>query len=199
MNKLKKIAVFCGSSTGTRPEYANAAEQLALSLCQHGISLVYGGASVGIMGILADSMLKHGGEAIGVIPKSMVDIEISHQSLTELFVVDTMHERKALMADMSDGFILLPGGAGSLDEFFEILTWLQLGYHIKPCAILNTSGYYDPLLHFIDHAIKEGFMKQAHREATLVETSPENLVSSLFDFAPELGEKWINDTANISS
>ncbi|MDF1795580.1 MAG: TIGR00730 family Rossman fold protein [Coxiellaceae bacterium] len=195
MNTAKKITVFCGSSKGINDAYAQAAKQLAAALCNNHLSLVYGGATVGIMGILADAVLQHGGEVTGVIPESMVDIEISHQGLTELFVVQTMHERKAKMSDISDGFILFPGGAGSLDEFFEIFTWLQLGYHNKPCAILNINGYYDPILNFIDHAINEGFMKQAHKDAILVDTSPENLVLSLLGFTPTLDEKWIRDKA----
>jgi uncharacterized protein (TIGR00730 family) len=191
MNKINNIAVFCGSNHGINAEYTKAAEALALALCQHGIALVYGGATVGLMGVLADSMLQSGGEVIGVIPESMVDVEIAHQGLTKLFTVKTMHERKALISDISDGFILLPGGAGSLDEFFEIFTWLQLGYHKKPCSILNTNGYYNPILHFIDQAINEGFMKPAHKEAILVENSPEKLLLSLFEFTPQLGEKWL--------
>ena len=193
MNKINKIAVFCGSNHGINPKYAKAAKALAQSLFKHKISLVYGGASVGLMGILADSLLECGGDVIGVIPQSMVDVEISHQGLTELFVVKTMHERKALISDISDGFILFPGGAGSLDEFFESFTGLQLGHHKKPISILNIDGYYDSILRFIDHAIHEGFMKEAHKKAILVETSPDQLLPSLFEFLPQLGEKWIRN------
>src|SRR5579862_5553391 len=162
-NLMKKIGVFCGSNTGNNPLYAETAKQLAISMAHAGITLVYGGANVGLMGVLADNILKNNGYVVGVIPKSLVEVEIAHQHLTELHTVNSMHERKAMIADISDGFIMLPGGPGSLDEFFETLTWAQLGYHSKPCGILNVCNYYNYLLKFLDHAVEQGFIKQVHR------------------------------------
>lgn len=190
---MKSITVFCGSSTGFNPVYGQAARAFGQHLAQRQIALVYGGASVGLMGIVADTVLAQAGRVIGVIPEAMQKIEIAHRSLSELCVVDTMHQRKALMADRADAFVLLPGGAGSLDEFFEVFTWLQLGYHRKPCGILNVNGYYDGLLAWIDHAIAEGFMKPAHRDAIICETEIEPLLDRLAAFVPTLPGKWVKN------
>ncbi len=174
---MKKVCVYCGSSSGRRPEYGYAARSLAKVLTLRGIGLVYGGASVGIMGEIADAVLAGGGEVIGVIPQSLVDKEVAHDRLTELKVVGSMHERKAVMMDLSDGFIALPGGLGTQEELFEVLTWSQLDFHKKPCGLLNVEGYYDKLCSFLDHAVEEQFVKMHHRETLLVENSPEKLLS----------------------
>ena len=189
---MKNVAIFCGSSRGNDPAYVQATMDVATILSQHNVAIVYGGATVGLMGVLADTMLSCGGEVTGVIPTSMVAVEIAHQELTQLHVVKTMHERKALIADIADGFMLLPGGAGSLDEFFEIFTWLQLGYHHKPCAILNINGYFDALLDFIAHTVKQGFMKASNQQAMIVETDAQAIVSRLLQQgAVRLEKKWI--------
>ena len=174
---MKKVCVYCGSSLGKRPEYAYAARRLAKALTLQGIGLVYGGASVGIMGEIADAVLAGGGEVIGVIPQVLVDKEVAHGGLTELKVVGSMHERKAIMMEISDGFIALPGGLGTQEELFEVLTWSQLGFHKKPCGLLNVGGYYDKLCSFLDHAVEEQFVKTHHREMLLVEDSPEKLLT----------------------
>jgi uncharacterized protein (TIGR00730 family) len=174
---MKKVCVYCGSSSGRRPEYSYAARSLAKALTLRGIGLVYGGASVGIMGEIADAVLAGGGEVIGVIPQALVDKEVAHNGLTELKVVGSMHERKQVMMDLSDGFIALPGGLGTQEELFEVLTWSQLGFHKKPCGLLNVEGYYDKLCSFLDHAVDEQFVKTHHREMLLVDDSPEKLLT----------------------
>jgi len=189
--KINRLAVFCGANSGSSTFYSAAAEQLADLLSNEGIALVYGGAKVGLMGSIANRMLKNGAEVIGVMPKSLVDVEIAHENLTKLHVVNTMHERKALISELSDGFIMLPGGFGSLDEFFEMLTWAQLGYHQKPCGILNTEGYYDCLLKFTENAVAEGFVKEAHRKMILVESSAEKLLTRFANYVAPLDKKWI--------
>ena len=179
---LRRVCVFCGSATGTRPEYAAAARELARCLVSLGTGLVYGGASVGLMGILADEVLRGGGEVIGVIPKFLSDKEIAHRGLTRLHIVDSMHERKALMASLSDGFIAMPGGFGTFDEFCVILTWSQLGLLPKPCGLLNSAGYYDPLLAMFDHAMAEGFVRPQHREKVLTDCDPTFLLEKMREF-----------------
>ena len=159
----RRVCVFCGSNTGLRPEYLAEAVALGRLLGKAGLGLVYGGAQVGLMGALADAALANGGEVIGVIPRSLAAVEVAHQGLSRLDLVETMHERKALMAQEADAFVALPGGFGTLDEFFEILTWAQLGIHTKPCLMVNTGGYYDHLLSFLDVAIEEGFLKGENR------------------------------------
>src|SRR5215475_2650578 len=156
---MKRICVFCGSSSGSRPEYRVCAEELGTELIRRQIGLIYGGGNVGLMGAIADAVLRGGGEAIGVIPEHLMTREIAHKQLTKLHVVRSMHERKALMADLSDAFIALPGGFGTLEEFCEAVTWAQLGLHAKPCGILNVQGYYSPLLAMFDDAVREGFLK----------------------------------------
>jgi uncharacterized protein (TIGR00730 family) len=181
---MRRICVFCGSSTGLRPGYAAAARHLGKLLVEHNLGLVYGGGSVGLMGILADAALAAGGEVIGVIPQSLADREVAHHGLGELRIVETMHERKAAMADLADAFIALPGGFGTLDEFFEILTWAQLGIHAKPCGLLNVESYFDSLLDFLDRAVDDQLLKLAHRRLILVENDPRELLARLEQATP---------------
>lgn len=190
-HNLKAIAIFCGANVGSNPIYATTATQLANLFADSNITLVYGGANIGLMGILADQVLTRGGKAIGVIPQSLVDVEIAHKNLTELHVVHTMHERKALMAELADGFIMLPGGPGSLDEFFEMYTWAQLGYHKKPCGLLNVNGYYDHLLKYLDHAVTEGFLKQSQRDMIIVDQSCQSLLQKFATYEPLQDTKWL--------
>src|SRR5262245_36632496 len=164
---MRRVGVFCGSKVGSRPEYADAARQLGKALVGRGMGLVFGAGHVGLMGVLADVVLAAGGEAVGVIPQALVDKELAHTGLTELHVVETMHQRKALMADLSDSFVALPGAFGTGDELFEILTWSQLGLHAKPIGLLDVAGFFGPLLEWLDHAVAEGFLKPAHRNLLL--------------------------------
>ena len=173
---IKRICVFCGSSLGVRPEYGQAAAQLGRLLAGSRIGLVYGGARVGLMGALADSVLEAGGEAIGVMPRALVEKEIAHSGLTELRVVECMHERKTLMSDLADAFVLLPGGFGSWEEFCEVVTWLQLGIHQKPCGVLNVAGYYAALISLTEHAAAEGFLRPAHKDLVIVADNPQQLL-----------------------
>jgi uncharacterized protein (TIGR00730 family) len=189
---MQRICVFCGSNAGVRPAYAEVARTLAGELVQRGIGVVYGGGRVGLMGALADAALAAGGQVTGVIPDSLQRREVAHPGITDLRVVGTMHERKALMADLADGFIALPGGFGTLDEFFEILTWAQLQIHTKPCGILNAEGYFDPLLAFVDHAVEQGFVAPAHRDMIVIEGSVPRLLDRLVAYrAPAVG-KWLD-------
>lgn len=188
---MKSICVYCGSSPGRTETYSKAARHLGRALAERGIKLVYGGASVGIMGVLADAVLEHGGQAVGVIPEALVKKEVAHHHLSELHVTGSMHERKMLMAELSEGFIALPGGIGTLEEIFEIWTWAQLGFHKKPFGMLNIDGYYDSLITFLDHTVAEQFVKQPHRSMLMVETDPETLLDRLSCYmAPDV-EKWI--------
>ncbi|OLF19579.1 LOG family protein [Actinophytocola xanthii] len=171
-----RICVFCGSSAGKGPGYLAAAEAVGATLAARGIGLVYGGASVGTMGAVADAALAAGGEVVGVIPQSLVDREVAHHGLTELHVVADLHERKAKMATLADAFLALPGGAGTLEELFEVYTWAQLGLHAKPIALLDVAGYYQPMLRFLDHMVDEGFLASTYREMLLVETDPNRVV-----------------------
>lgn len=185
---MKRICVFCGSSLGAKPEYSKAAQELGYLMAQKNIGLVYGGASVGIMGEVANAVLKEGGEAIGVIPGFMVEKELAHKKLSDLRVVNSMHERKALMAELSDGFIALPGGFGTFEEFFEVLTWGQLSIHTKPCGLLNICNYYDKLIEFIDYSVKEQFVKVDCRALVLAENEPKNLLEKMQSYqAPKIG------------
>ncbi len=188
---MKKICVYCGSSPGKSPEYIDSARALARELVTRNIGLVYGGASVGIMGEIANCVLAGGGEVVGVIPQSLVDREVSHNGLTELIVVGSMHERKAIMTKMSDGFIALPGGLGTIEELFEVLTWSQLGFHQKPCALLNVKQYYSSLCSFLDNAVEEQFVKSIHSEMLLVENEPSKLLDSMENYTPPVVDKWI--------
>lgn len=188
-NVIKKIGVFCGSSMGNSALYRESAEKLADAMSSSGITLVYGGAKVGLMGSLANRMLQNGSNVIGIIPNSLVD-EIAHEGLTELHIVTSMSERKAYINELADGFIMLPGGPGSLDEFFEMLTLGQLGHHLKPCGILNISGYYDQLLSFLDHAVTQGFLKQIHRNMIIVDQSPCSLINRFTNYQAPAIKKW---------
>jgi len=190
---MKKICVFCGSSFGSNKAYSETANELGKVIAQAGIGLVYGGAKVGLMGEIASAVLKEGGEAIGVIPKQLVDKEVAHDGLTKLHIVGSMHERKALMADLSDGFIAMPGGFGTLEEIFEIVAWGQLNFHTKPVGLLNVNGYYNNLIKFIDHSVKENFIKPEHREMIRVDEKPKALLEQLQDYTPLKIDKadWI--------
>ncbi|HRH46840.1 MAG TPA: TIGR00730 family Rossman fold protein [Pyrinomonadaceae bacterium] len=189
---MKSITVFCGSSSGFRPEYAEAAKELGRNLVEQNIRLVYGGGNVGLMGIIADEVMKNGGEVLGIIPESLDKKEVAHRQITELRVVGSMHERKALMAEFADGFIAMPGGIGTFEEFFEILTWAQLGFHHKPCAILNVANYYDGLLSLCDNAVNEGFLRQKHSELILVDSDSVKLLEKMKNYKPQAVEKWID-------
>jgi uncharacterized protein (TIGR00730 family) len=191
---MRRLCVFCGSSTGARPEYRDAARRLGTLLAHRGVGLVFGAGHVGLMGVLADAVLQAGGEAVGVIPQALVDKELAHNGLTRLHVVETMHQRKALMADLSDGFAALPGGFGTADETFEILTWVQLGLHAKPVGLLNVAGFFDPLLAWIDHAVREGFLRPEHRGLLVVAAEPEALLDALPRHRPVETPKWIDET-----
>ncbi|MEE9451461.1 MAG: TIGR00730 family Rossman fold protein, partial [Gammaproteobacteria bacterium] len=169
---LKSLAVFCGSSSGNQSSYENVTQQFAEAMVDAGITLVYGGGNVGLMGVLAKAVLNKGGQAIGVIPKILVEKELAYVGLTHLHIVDSMHERKALMAELSQGVVLLPGGFGSLDEFFEMLTWSQLNLHSKPCGILNVEHYFSDLIKFLDHAEQQDFVTSEHREMIMITDSP---------------------------
>ncbi|MCK6684153.1 MAG: TIGR00730 family Rossman fold protein [Thermoanaerobaculia bacterium] len=186
---MQRLCVFCGSSPGLRPEYLEASRDLARVLAAQRIELVYGGSRVGLMGALAQAMLEHGGQVTGVIPEALVEKELAFTDATRLHVVGSMHERKALMADLSDGFIALPGGFGTLDEFFEAVTWVQLGIHRKPCGLLNVCGYFDSLAVFLDHATERGFIQRAHRAIVLMAGNGEELVSKLRTFLPPAVDK----------
>jgi uncharacterized protein (TIGR00730 family) len=194
---MKRVCVFCGSNAGIRPEYGIAAQELATVLARRGLGLVYGGGKVGLMGMLADSMLEAGGEVIGVIPQSLVAKEVAHHGVSELRIVDTMHQRKALMNDLSDAFIALPGGFGTLEEFFEILTWSQLGIHGKPSGLLNVSGYYDSLLAMLDHAVSEQFLRPAYRQLVIADIDADTLVQRLDSFSPVQAGMRANATGNF--
>lgn len=189
---MKRVCVFAGSSSGRRPDYLAAATRLGSLLAERGIGLVYGGARVGMMGAVADAVLAGGGEVIGVIPRALVEKEVAHTGLTDLRVVTSMHERKALMADLSGGFIAVPGGWGTLDEFFEILTWAQLGIHGKPCGLLNVHGYFDRLLSFLDHTVEQGFVRREYDSFFTVSDDPAALLGAMAAHRPPTIEKWID-------
>lgn len=189
---MKSICVFCGSSFGTRTAYAETALETGRVIAEHGYRLVYGGAKVGLMGTVADGAIKAGGEVIGVLPRALEEKELAHEGLNELHLVSSMHERKALMADLSDAFIALPGGAGTLEEIFEVWTWGQLGYHQKPCGFLNVEGYYDQLIAFLDHQTQEAFTKQAMREMVQIAGTPQALIDLFRGYEAPDTPKWIN-------
>jgi uncharacterized protein (TIGR00730 family) len=190
---MKRICVFCGSSVGVRPAYQQAAQRLGELLADRGIGLVFGGGCIGLMGAIADAALSKGGEVIGVIPQSLVRREIGHPGVTKLHVVETMHQRKALMADLSDAFIALPGGYGTLEEICEAITWSQLGIQQKPCGLLNIEGYWDGLMALLDHAVNEGFVRKENSQLVLVAKTPERLLERLQDWEPPSHiEKWLD-------
>jgi uncharacterized protein (TIGR00730 family) len=196
MNPLKRIGVFCGSSPGGDPAFTEAAKAVGTELARRGIGLVYGGGNVGLMGVVADATLESGGEVIGVIPEALEGKELGHQGVTELRVVASMHERKALMEELSDGFVALPGGFGTFEELLEILAWSQLGIHRKPAGILNVSGYYDYLIAMFDHAVSQRLLSSSNRELVLTETEIAPLLNCMRDFEPAAAEKWL-DRATI--
>jgi uncharacterized protein (TIGR00730 family) len=188
---IKKICVYCGSSPGKNPAFSIAASSLAKAMCERGIGLVYGGAAVGVMGALANAVLEAGGEAIGVIPRSLAVKEVAHANLTELHVVSSMHDRKAMMAELADGFIALPGGWGTLEEIFEILTWAQLGFHEKPCGLLNIEGYYDGLIDFLDNAIEQQFVREVCRPMLMTAREPVELLDRFAGYRAPRVRKWM--------
>jgi uncharacterized protein (TIGR00730 family) len=188
---MQRICVYCGSSPGRLPEYREAARSLGYELAARGLGLVYGGASVGVMGAVADAVLERGGEVIGVIPSALARKEVAHDGLADLIVVGSMHERKARMAELSDGFIALPGGWGTLEEIFEMLTWAQLGFHRKPCGILNVAAYYDGLVSFLERAIEERFVREEFRPLMLVEEEPSQLLNRFREFKAPRVRKWL--------
>jgi uncharacterized protein (TIGR00730 family) len=193
LRRVERICVFCGASPGARPAYREATAELARVLVDEGIGVVYGGGGVGLMGALADAVIEAGGELTGVIPRALVDREIAHRDVLDMRVVGSMHERKALMAELSGAFIALPGGIGTLEELFEVYTWAQLGLHQKPCALMNVEGYYDGIETFLAHAVSERFLREETRELLLVDTDPATLVERLRAFEPTAAvPKWID-------
>lgn len=188
---IRRVCVFCGSSTGADPEYARAADALARELVGRDVALVFGGGGVGLMGVIADAVLAAGGTAIGVIPQHLVDREIAHRGLTELRVVNSMHERKAVMAELSDAFVALPGGFGTVEEFCEVVTWTQLGLHRKRCGLLNVRRFYDPLLALFDRAVADGFIKPSNRELVVSHETPAALLDTLARPLENIEPKWI--------
>jgi len=191
--KIRKICVYCGSSPGKNPAYSLAAKSLAKSLCDRGIGLVYGGAAIGVMGAVANAVLEAGGEAIGVIPKSLAVKEVAHDGLSELHVVASMHDRKAMMAELADGFIALPGGWGTLEEIFEILTWAQLGFHNKPCGLLNVEGYYNGLIDFLENAFEQQFVNDLCRPMLMESREPDALLDQFAAYKAPKVRKWMGE------
>jgi uncharacterized protein (TIGR00730 family) len=192
---MKRICVFCGSSLGAKTNYVKAAQELGEELARRGIGLVYGGGNIGLMGILADAALTAGGEVIGVMPQALTTKELAHRGLTDLRIVNSMHERKATMADLSDGFIALPGGFGTFEEFCEVLTWAQLGFHQKPCGLLNIDGYFFHMLAMFDYAVDERFVRSQQRSLVLEDWNPNGLLDKLLSYEPISMPKWINREA----
>ncbi len=192
---LRRVCVFCGSSRGRPAAFAARAEELGRTLAGEGLELVYGGGNVGLMGILADAVLANGGRVIGVIPRSLVEREVAHFGLSELRVVDSMHERKQLMHDLADAFVALPGGIGTFEELFETLTWSQLGLHAKPCGILDVEGYFQPLVELLEHAVASELLAPEHRDALLVDTDAARLLARLRTHRPPTVEKWLDRDA----
>lgn len=188
---MNRICVFCGSSEGLRPAYVDAARRMGVALARRRIGLVYGGGRTGLMGVVANTVLEEGGEVIGVIPHGLMVREVAHESVTELRIVDSMHERKSLMATLSDAFISLPGGMGTIEETCEMVTWAQLGIHVKPCALLNVDGYFDGMMTFFDHGVREGFIRPEHRALLVDGRDPENLLDLLSAYEPPRLERWI--------
>ncbi len=188
---MEAVCVFCGSREGSRPAYAETARRTGREIARRGLGLVYGGGRVGLMGALADAALEEGGEVVGVITEALISREIAHAGLTKLHVVGSMHERKMLMADLSDGFVTLPGGYGTLEEFFEVLSWAQLSIHEKPCGLLDVNGFWDPLSTLFDQAVTEGFVRPDHRSLVLTEGDPRVLLERMERYTPPETRKWI--------
>lgn len=191
---LQRLCVFCGSSAGTDPIHRQMAGNMGASLAREGIELVYGGGSVGLMGAIADAVLQSGGHVIGVIPRFLATRELLHQGVSDLRLTETMHERKALMSELSDAFVALPGGLGTLEELFEVLTWAQLGLHRKPIGLLNIAGYFDPLIAMIDRGIADGFCRPEHRQLFVIDDQPESLLQKLREHVLPTVQKWIPST-----
>ena len=189
---MRRVCVYAGSSAGARPGYREAAAALGRELTRRGVGLVYGGGRVGLMGVLADAVLERGGEAIGVIPQGLVDREVGHAALTELRVVGSMHERKAAMAELADGFLALPGGIGTLEELVEVYTWSQLGIHAKPCALLDVEGFYAPLTALLDRMVAEGFLREQHRGVLLAGADPAALLDRMATWEPPAVRRWLD-------
>jgi uncharacterized protein (TIGR00730 family) len=188
---MKSVAVYCGSSSGNKEEYTQQAQAMGRELARRGLTLVYGGGCVGLMGTIADAVLAEGGRVIGVIPQFLADKEVAHRNCTELHVVETMHQRKLLMADLADGFVAMPGGFGTLEELFEVLTWGQLGLHGKPVGVLNTLGFYNALLGLLDHMSAEAFLRSENRQQVLQNTDAAALLDAMADYQPLRLEKWL--------
>lgn len=188
---IRSICVFCGSSTGFSPVYEETAKELGREIAARDWTLVYGGGNVGLMGVVADAVMEAGGKVIGVIPEALLARELGHRGITDLRVVDTMHERKAMMAELADAFIALPGGIGTFEEFFEVLTWAQLGIHHKPCGLINTKGYYQPVLDLLGNAVNEGFMRKEHQELVLPAGTVKELLEKIVRHKPIQFQKWI--------
>ena len=189
---MKSVCVFCGSSPGQGSDYLAAARAVGRFLATEQIRVVFGGGRAGLMGALADAAREEGGEVIGIIPRALMEREVGHTGLTELRVVETMHERKAMMAELADGFLALPGGIGTLEEFFEVWTWAQLGIHRKPIGVLNIAGYFDPLIGFLDHVVQAGFLRLEHRATALFDASPESLLERMRAFEPPRVQQWLD-------
>ncbi len=191
MTEVKSVCVYCGSNPGNRPDYLAAAATLGELIARRGLRLVYGGADIGLMGRVANAALEAGGEVVGIMPTALVDKEIAHKGLTELHVVASMHERKKMMADLSDAFIALPGGIGTLEEIFEVWTWAQLGHHDKPCGLLNIAGYYTKLAAFLDEQVVEGFVHAQHRQMLAIEPDPASLLDTFTAYKAPQVQKWV--------
>lgn len=189
--KMKRICVFCGANKGNKPEYAEAARKLAEELVSHDIEIVYGGGRIGLMGVIAERAIEIGGKVIGIIPEALALKEVAHDTITDLIVVGSMHERKAKMAQLSNGFISLPGGIGTIEETFEMLTWSQLGFHSKPCGIINVLGFYDKLIEFLNHTSEEKFFMDIYRRMLIVETDPSALLGKFEQYKPPQVQHWI--------
>ncbi|OLL32822.1 Rossman fold protein, TIGR00730 family [Burkholderia sp. SRS-W-2-2016] len=187
---MKAVCVYCGSSMGAKPVYAEAARAFGRALVEADLALIYGGGKVGLMGVIADTVMAEGGRAIGVIPELLVDKEVGHNGLTELHVVPDMHHRKKMMAELSDAFVAMPGGAGTLEELFEVFTWAQLGYHGKPVALLNTGHFYEPLFRLLQHTIDEGFMRKTYLDMLQIDADPVALIGKLQRYQPPVSDKW---------
>lgn len=188
---MQRICIFCGSNPGNDPIFAARAQAMGEALAKRGLGVVYGGAAVGLMGRIADVALANGAEVIGVLPRALSEKELAHPGLTELHIVESMHERKAMMAQLSDGFIAMPGGIGTFEEICEVFTWSQLGFHEKPCGLLNVGGYYDCFLEMLDNAVTQGFLKEAHRSILFSSPQPETLLEAFEGYVPPRTNKWI--------
>ncbi|TAM00521.1 MAG: TIGR00730 family Rossman fold protein [Paraburkholderia sp.] len=194
---MKAVCVYCGSSFGVNPVYAAAAKAFGRALVAANLGLVYGGGKVGLMGVIADTVMAEGGRAIGVIPELLLNKEVGHEGLSELHVVHDMHQRKKMMADLSDAFVALPGGVGTLEELFEVYTWAQLGYHHKPVGILNIDGFYDPLIALLNHTVSEGFMRQTYLDLLQIDTDPAALIAKVRHYHAPAADKWADMRENV--